>query len=113
MEMPKPTPISKLIMFSEPIPDPIPEQIPIPEPIPESVPETDSEPTIRNRFQKTSELTLELIPTKTSFFPSLDCTLLPPPHGKRERERGVMFSIPPNRSKPIRHSPFGWHREGK
>ena len=56
----KPEPISILKLILEPIlePIPIPEPIlePIPEPIPESIPETDSGPTIRNRFQKSSEL---------------------------------------------------------
>ena len=74
MEMPKPTPISKPILISEPIlilkpisiPEPvlIPHPIPIPEtimilkpiPIQESSSKTDSGPTIRYRFQKTSEL---------------------------------------------------------
>ena len=44
----EPEPVSKLI------PETIPE--PIPESIPESTSETDSGPTVRNRFQKTSEL---------------------------------------------------------
>ena len=54
--IPEPTP--EPIPIPKPIPDPIPEQIPepIPVPIPESIPETDSEPTIRDRYQKTLEL---------------------------------------------------------
>ena len=57
-------PIPELIPISEPIPIsvpiPIPEPISIPElnpePIPISISVTDSEPTIRNQLQKTSEL---------------------------------------------------------
>ena len=62
-------PMSEPILISEPIsipeltpiPEPNPEQIPVPvpepisEPIPELIPVADSGPTIRNRFQKTSE----------------------------------------------------------
>ena len=60
MEMPKLTPIWKPILISEPIPvlEPIsiPKPILIPDPIPKPSPKTDSGPTIRYRFQKTSEL---------------------------------------------------------
>ena len=56
--------VSKPILISEPIPmpvpilipEPFPISIPITEPIPESISETDSGPTIRNQFLKTSEL---------------------------------------------------------
>ena len=55
---PIPEPIS--IPNPEPIPNPNPELITIPEQIPEPIPasiaETDSGPTIRDRFQKTSSL---------------------------------------------------------
>ena len=53
----EPIPIPDPISNPNPIPKPIliPEQIP--KPIPEPIAETDSGPTIRNRFQKISELT--------------------------------------------------------
>ena len=56
----EPIPILELILIPEPIPVPITEPILIPGHIPESIlesiPETDAGPTIRNRFQKSSEL---------------------------------------------------------
>ena len=64
--IPTPIPIPELILIPKPIsipelipiPEPMLELIlePVPDPIPESIPETDSGPTIRNRFQKISEL---------------------------------------------------------
>ena len=70
MEMPKLTPISKLILISEPflilepileqilerIPEPIPILEPIPEPILESIPETDSRPIIDRKTSKLARI---------------------------------------------------------
>ena len=48
--IPEPIPMLESISIPESIPEPIPELVA------EPIPENDSGPTIRNRFQKTSEL---------------------------------------------------------